>query len=50
MPGTAPLDTLDAMAFPGENMPVILKLLGFVVILLALLTFGFYIFGIYEIR
>lgn len=34
----------------GENMPVLIKLFGVVLILLALLTFGFYIFGVYDIR
>lgn len=32
-----------------EIMPILVKLFGFVLILLALLSFGFYIFGVYDI-
>jgi hypothetical protein len=32
-----------------ERVPVVLKLLVFLILLLALLTFGLYIFGIYDI-
>lgn len=31
-------------------MPLILKLMGFVIVILAVMTFLFYVFGVYDIK
>lgn len=31
-------------------MPLVLKLMGFVIVILAVMTFLFYIFGVYDIK
>jgi hypothetical protein len=42
---------VNARRIHGEGtMPVLIKLFGFVLILLAIMIWGFYIFGIYDVQ